>query len=60
MQPWAAGNLDALNVYADQDGLRQNELFWGRGSSHFGNGRTQKPRTNAARGDCGLGVEEDA
>lgn len=25
---WAAGNLDALNTYADQHGLRQNELFW--------------------------------
>ncbi|MEW5957006.1 MAG: hypothetical protein AB1801_04735, partial [Chloroflexota bacterium] len=28
MQLWAAGNLDALNAYADQNGLRQNELFW--------------------------------
>ena len=35
MQPWAAGNLDALNAYADQNGLRQNELFWGCGSSHL-------------------------
>lgn len=28
MHLWAAGNLDALNAYADQHGLRQNELFW--------------------------------
>lgn len=28
MQLWAAGNLDTLNTYADQNGLRQNELFW--------------------------------
>jgi hypothetical protein len=27
MQLWAAGNLDALNTYAEQNGLRQNELF---------------------------------
>ena len=56
MQPWVAGNLDALNAYADQNGLRQNELFWGRGSSHFGNGRSRKSRADAARGDCGLGA----
>lgn len=28
MHLWAAGNLDALNAYADQNGLRQNDLFW--------------------------------
>jgi putative DNA methylase len=28
MHLWAAGNLDALDVYAAEKGLRQNELFW--------------------------------
>jgi putative DNA methylase len=28
MHLWAAGNLDDLNAYANQHGLRQNELFW--------------------------------
>lgn len=28
MHLWAAGNLDGVNAYADQNGLRQNELFW--------------------------------
>ncbi len=28
MHLWAAGNLDALNTYAAEKGLRHNDLFW--------------------------------
>jgi adenine-specific DNA methylase len=28
MRLWSAGNLDALNSYAAENGLRQNDLFW--------------------------------
>jgi putative DNA methylase len=28
MHLWAAGNLEAVNAYAAEKGLRQNELFW--------------------------------
>lgn len=28
MRLWAAGNLDTLNGYAAEKGLRQNDLFW--------------------------------
>jgi hypothetical protein len=28
MHLWGAGNLDALNDYAAEKGLRHNDLFW--------------------------------
>jgi len=28
MHLWGAGNLDALNTYAAEKGLRHNDLFW--------------------------------
>ena len=28
MHLWAAGQLDAVNDYAAEKGLRQNDLFW--------------------------------